>query len=191
MDSFVAHYLGILPQPIAYLIVFFGMFFEGDALLFITGFLTHQGYFEFLPILATVLSGVFIGDNLWYRLGFWIKNSDNALKKWVERITQPFDAHIINNPLRTIFLSKFTYGFNHAILIRAGSLGIKWKKLEESDLLASFCWVLAVGGLGYASSASFSLFKHYIRFGEIALATGFGIFLLIEYIVTKKTKKKL
>ena len=142
-----------------------------------------------LPI--SVFSGVIVGDNLWYRLGSWLKNSTRFFTRWVEKIAKPFDENLRNRPLRTIFISKFTYGFNHAILVRAGALGIKWKKLEESDLLATIVWVFIVGGLGYASSASLFYFKKYLRFGEIALLIGLILFCTLEYFVTRKSKKEL
>ncbi len=179
-------------QPIAYAIIFFGMWIEGDALLFLAGFLLHQEIFDFIPLLVVVVSGVLIGDNLWYQLGGWLKcHSSNSFYRWTERLTKPFDQHLIERPLKTIFFSKFTYGLNHLILVRAGALGIKWKKLEESDLLATCVWIMIVGGLGYLSSASLQSFRHYLRFGELALALGAVAFVVIEYWISKNSRKKL
>lgn len=190
MDSILLPYLTAW-KPLAYAIIFLGMILEGDALLFIAGFLTHQGVFELLPILATVCGGVFIGDNLWFELGVRWKNSSSRLMQWVEKLAKPFDLHLQTKPLRTIFISKFTYGFNHAILVRAGILGIRWKKLEESVLLADLFWIFIVGGLGYLSSASFARFKHILGFTEAALALGLAGFIFLELFLTRQSKKKL
>ncbi len=189
MDSLM--HLGAIWKPFAYAIVFTGMILEGDAVLFIAGFLAFQGYFDIVSIFFTVLSGVIIGDTLWYRLGVWIKDSHAFLGRWIGRIAQPFDERLLRDPLKTIFISKFTYGFNHAIIVRAGSLGIKWKNLEKSDILASLFWILVVGGLGYASGASFPLFKQYLKFGEIALGSAFLLLIAVEFFIAKKTKKKI
>ena len=192
MESILSHYLDLsVWKPIAYLVVFIVMILEGDVALFAAGFLTHQEFFQFLPIILTLFSGVFLGDNLWYRLGNWLNNSTSFFERWIEKIAKPFDEHLRNKPIRTIFISKFTYGFNKAMLMRAGALGIKWKKLEESDLLATFFWIIIVGGLGYASSASLIAIKKYLRFGEIAFAIGIVVFIIIEFLVTKKAKRKL
>lgn len=190
MTSLIASYLGFL-GPLGYILLFLGMIFEGDAVLFLAGFLTHQGFFEPIPMAATVLWGVIVGDNLWYSLGLKFKKSSFFLNRWARRITAPFDGHLLNKPMRTIFISKFTYGLNHAILVRAGELGIKWKHLEKGDILATLLWAAIVGGLGYFSSASFSLVKSYLRFTEIALLLGFLIFFGLEYLITEKTKKRL
>lgn len=166
------------------------MIFEGDAVLFISAFLVHQGALSLLPVLLTTLWGMILGDNLWYSLGLKLKKSDSFLNKWAEKLTQPFDEKLKSSPLQTIFLSKFTYGIGHVIFFRAGALKIKWRKIEQSDILATLFWMSIVGSLGYFSGASFSYIKHYLRFGEIALLLGLFIFFGLEYLITKKANKK-
>ncbi len=73
------------------------------------------------------------------------------------------------------------YGFHHAILIRAGALRIPKTKFVNTDLVATLCWVLLVGGLGYFSSVSFSLLRHYLRYAEFGV-----IFVVIAYFVLDK-----
>ena len=190
MESHILSYLNYW-EPLGYIIVFLGMMFEGDTFLFIASFLAHQGIFQPIPLFVTALWGMVLGDNLWYSLGFKLRNSDSKLVRWAEKATGPFDEHLKNNPLRTIFIAKFTYGINHAIILRAGTLKIKWKDLEKSDILATILWIVIVGALGYFSGASFGYVKHYLRYGEIAILIGLIIFLGLEYFITKKTKRKL
>jgi len=189
MESLIFQYLTAW-EPLAYIIIFFGMMVEGDTVLFIAAFLTHQGILHILPALLTALWGMILGDNLWYTLGFKLKNSNTFLNQWAEKLAKPFDEHLKNHPLRTTFLSKFTYGVGHAIFFRAGAIRIRWGKLEQSDILATLFWMAVVAGLGYFSSASFSLAKHYLRFGEIALLLGLIIFFTLKHLIVKKSKGK-
>ncbi len=190
MDSLILSYLNYW-EPLGYIIVFLGMMFEGDTFLFIASFLAHEGAFQIFPLFITALWGMILGDNLWYSLGFKLQNSDSWLVRWAEKVSGPFDEHLKNNPLRTIFIAKFTYGMNRAIILRAGTLKIKWQDLEKSDILATISWMFIVGGLGYFSSASFVYVKHYLRYGEIALLLGLIIFFGLEYLITKRTRKEL
>lgn len=189
MESFLFHYLTFW-EPLAYILIFLGMMIEGDTVLFVAAFLTHQGILHPFPMLLTALWGMILGDNLWYTLGFRLRNASTFLNRWAEKLAQPFDEHLKNHPLRTIFISKFTYGVGHAIFFRAGAIRIRWRKLEQSDILATIFWMAIVTGLGYFSSASFSLVKRYLRFGEVALLLGLIIFFTLEHLIVKKSKGK-
>ncbi len=187
MESLILPWL-LWYQPLVYAILFAGMIVEGDAVLFIAGFLAHQGYISPLLAAGIALAGAFFGDTLWFRIGKRLRTSNSRFSRVVERLAAPFDQRLSEHPIKTIFLSKFAYGLNKTILIRSGWLGMSWKKLEESDLLAILLWIFIVGGLGYVSSASFSAFRHYFKFAEVGLGIGLIAFLVLEYFITKKTK---
>lgn len=189
MESLIFSYL-IEWEAFVYPLIFIGMIFEGDLILFISAFLIHQGILHPVPVIMTVLWGMILGDNLWYTLGLKFRNYYPSLNKWAEKLAQPFDEHLKNRPFRTVFLSKFTYGIGHAIFFRAGAIRIKWGKLEQSDILATIFWMIIVAGLGYFSSASFTYAKHYLRFGEIALLLGLIIFFTLKHLIVKKSKGK-
>ncbi len=192
MENFLLHSLAAW-QPIGYVILFIGMMLEGDTVLFIAAYLTHAGYFSLVPMILTGLWGMLLGDNLWYSLGLHLRRSKTLefISRWAEHLAEPFDTHLRENTFRTVFISKFTYGFNRAIITRAGMLNLKWKKIEESDILATLLWMTIVGGLGYFSSASVSYFRNYIQFGEFSILVAIIIFFIFERIVTRLFKKQL
>ncbi len=192
MESLFAHYLTIW-EPLGYIVIFIGMMFEGDTVLFTAVFLAHQGYLSFLPAILAALWGMILGDNLWYTLGVKMRFGQKfpIAAQWAEKLAKPFDEHLRQNPFRTIFLAKFTYGFNRAIITRAGMLNIKWKKLEESDILATLLWMAIVGVIAYFSSASLSYLKDYLKYGEVALFIGIVFFIILERIISAQSKKRL
>ncbi len=192
MESLLLSYLNSW-EPLGYLIIFLGMMVEGDFIMFTAAFLAHQGILGFVPAFLSALWGMILGDNLWYSLGLKIRNSSrfSFITAWAEQNAKRFDERLIKNPLRAIFIAKFTYGFNRAILIRAGMLRLKWRKIEQSDILATLLWMAIVGGLGYFASASFSLVKHYLRFAEVALVLGLFIFFCAENLIAQRTKENL
>lgn len=185
IESFFLHYVLNL-GPLAYLIAFVGMMIEGDALLFTAAFLTHQGYFDFRFMLPTLVAGVLFGDLGWYWLGHWMHHySTSSLAHWIHRIAKPLDRHLLSRPRRTIFISKFTYGVHHAILIRAGALRLNIREFLKDDLYATSAWIALIGGLGYLSAASFVLIKHYVKFAEVALLLGLAAIFIISHIIVR------
>lgn len=177
-------------QTLGYIIIFLGMMIEGDIFLFTVGFLTHQGYFEFGIAFLVVFSGVIIGDNLWYALGEMV-NENSVLGRFITRLTKPFDKHLKSRTIRTIFITKFAYGLHRPTLIRAGMLKLPLKKFIEGDIIAIIFWIFIVGGLGYLSSASFILMRHYLRYTELTLLFGLILFILISHFIRHISKKEL
>lgn len=190
MESLLFQYLTAW-ESFIYPLIFLGMIIEGDVILFVSAFLIHQGILHPVPVIMAVLWGMLLGDNLWYTLGLKFRNAYPSLNKWAERLAAPLDEKLKKQLFRTIFITKFTYGIRSAIFFRAGTLKIRWAKIEPADILATLTWMIIVSGLGYFAGASFALIKRYLRFGELALLLAIVAFILIQRFITKKTKKSL
>lgn len=178
-------------HPLGYILIFLGAFLEGDAVVFTTGFMAHREIIQPIAGLITLFTGAILGDIFWYFLGRELKNSRWFINRWVTKITEPFDDHIIKKPLKTIFVSKFTYGLHHPILMRAGALNVPFKTYIKNDIISSALWILVVGSLGFASGASYVILKRYLKYGEAAILLLFVMFFFLDYFIAKKTKKKL
>lgn len=182
----------ILSPAIAYTIVAVGMFIEGDIVLFSAAFVASLGYLDIGNLAMVVFISMIFGDAIWYTFGKGIRSATgNWLNKRVSKITAPFDAHIKERPFHTIFLSKFAYGFHHAILLRAGSLKIPYPDLLRADIIATFVWMIIVGGLGYASGSWLPRGEQYLREAGVILLAGIIIFIIVEQIIVRQTKKRL
>jgi membrane protein DedA with SNARE-associated domain len=181
-------------RSLGYAVVFMGMIFEGDIVLFTSSFLAHQGFFDIGDLAFFVLAGVFIGDSLWYLAGRLIDNhlSGNSrlslVNRWMAKMAVPLDTRLLNYPFRTILISKFFYGFHHALLTRLGTLRFSWKRFIKIDFISNLLWAFVVGGLGYFSGAAFFASKHYLRLAEIGLLLALILFFVIKHFVIKKLK---
>jgi membrane protein DedA with SNARE-associated domain len=178
-------------KPLGYILVFFGMVFEGDGVLFTAAFLTAEGFFDKGDMLITVFLSVIFGDMLWYWVGRRYISSFPRITGWVNRFAGPFDRHLTESPTRTLLLTKFAYGAHHAVLIRAGMSKMDFKKFIKSDLISIFVWVAIIGGLGYFSSVSLSYEKKYLRYAEIALLIALVLFFTAEHYIKKFSQKEL
>lgn len=190
MESFFLSYISYW-KPLAYFFVFLGMILEGDMVLFTVSFLAFTGLLNWILVLFTVLSGIWIGDLFWYWIGTHLKGSNNFLARWVHRITTPFDQHIAKRPFKTILISKFAYGIHHAILIRAGALGIPVKKYIRIEIVSSLLWITIIGGLAYFSKQSFDHVRHTLHKAELSLLFGVIVFFIFWKIMSKLIRKGL
>jgi len=189
MESLVLNSLSDY-QIINYLAALLGMVFEGDTALFIIAFLTSQGFFDFLTIFLVVFWGTFFGDLLWYWFGLNIKDG-TLIKKWADRIASPFDDHLVKRNFRILFISKFTYGIHHALLVRAGILKMNFKTIARNVFISTIFWVPIIGSIGYFSGTSAPLFKKYLKYTEVILLVFVLLFIFLQHYVSRCSKKKL
>lgn len=171
-----------------YSLIFFGMLFEGDAVLFVSSFLVHRGVLDFWDVLSVALIGALVGDAMWYWIGTQLKE-ENFLSKWFHRITHPFDDQLQRSPFYAIFVSKFMYGFHHALLFRAGALRISKKKFFSSDLVATLFWMSVISMLAYGTSLSIHIVRHYVRVAELTAALVLILYILLEKKIARILKK--
>jgi membrane protein DedA with SNARE-associated domain len=164
------------------------MFLEGDIFLFSAFFLAREGVFNLWPLIGFSYFGVLLGDLMWYRLGIKVDKSNSRLLRHAEKIAAPFDEHLISRTFRTIFISKYTYGIYHAILLRAGMLRFPIRRFVGYDAVSTIAWMSIVGGLGYFSSFYFSMIKNYIKFAEVGLLLGVLLFVFVSYYLARKSK---
>lgn len=177
---------------LGYVAIFLLMTIEGDLFLFTAAFLTHLGFFEPLTMFLTVLSGVTVGDLAWYWLGLRLQSHGGVrIGRWAQKLAAPFDDHLRSRTFHTIFLSKFIYGLHHAILVRAGMLGMKLDRYVKIDFVSNIFWILVIGGLGFVSSLSFDRIRHQIKLVEVVILLMLCAFVLVSYLVSYTAKKKL
>lgn len=194
MGTIFLHYF-LIWKPLGYALVFIGMIFEGEILIFTSLFLARQGFLELSYAVITLFSGSLFGDLLWYWSGIYLGNSKwrvgRLIYKWFGHLTKPFEGHLVKRPFYTTFISKFVYGVHHPLLLRLGVLEIKILDYIKIDALAIFLWMMIIGSLGYFAGAYFHLIRQYLRIAEIGLVIGVVIFIVASHFVSNYLKKRL
>lgn len=160
-----------------YMALAFGIFIEGDAVLYTAGFLAHRGIFDPSLTFLWLLAGATLGDIVWYKLGAYLETKDNVVVRWLKKVTNPLGPYLQHHPKKSLFISKYLYGINHAVLCKAGAMSIPLKELIRHDLPANIVWIATVGGLGYVVSSGLVHLKFSVRMVEFSLI--FGVILLI------------
>lgn len=174
---------------LAYTIIFIGMLFEGEVFLFTAFFLASGGYIDPMDTLFFVVAGTLSGDVLWYLVGPYAEKI-GFIKKILSRVAGKIDDQLKKRPVFTILISKFIYGFHRPTLLRAKLAGISLRQFINIAFPASIAWIAAIAALAVLFSASIGLFKTYLKFAEIGLLIGIGIFILADYLISQFYRKK-
>jgi membrane protein DedA with SNARE-associated domain len=177
-------------QNYLYLIIFFGMFIDAALTVFAAVFLMSTGSIAVLPGALALLFGIFAEQIFFYWVGLKLAKRE-WLARWANKIAAPFDRHLQARPFRTLVISKFIYVLHHGLLLRSGMLKLPLKKFAEYSAYISLIWLLAIGSLGLAFSASYQQFKKTLRFAELVPLVLILFFLLAERLLQKRLKKEL
>jgi len=190
METIFLQYISNLGWLI-YVIVFIGMFVEGDAILFTVFYLASLGHLDVWLLFGISVIGVIVGDMIWYRIGEHLEKRSEFFRKIAAKMTKTIDKRLHKYPFSTLCITKFTYGIHHAVLLRAGAMHMSLKKYFLTMSFAAITWTSIIGGLAYFSSLSIELLKRYIRYGEVGLLIGIILFLIIMHLLSKIGNKEV
>ncbi len=179
LDIFIVHPL------LGYLLVFFGMFIEGDLVLFAAAFLARLGTFSLLPLIGVTLFGMLTGDLLWYALGKYHDRFPARLVAFYNRVASPFDQMLATRLFRTLLITKFAYGIHRLLLARAGSVNAPFAQFFKIDIIATLIWAAAIIALGWFGGFAIEASRSYIKFAEWGLLIGLVLLVFAEKALRK------
>ncbi len=180
---------------LAYLVLFFGMFIEGEVFFLTAAIFAIEGYLNWWIIFGVTFVGVILGDIAWYFLGRYSKNT--KFGGWVSRKFSGYEDWLQENfetrYLWLAFVSKFLYYVNRITPLLAGWQRLDFKKFFKIHLVAGFTWLAFVFLLG----KFFGIIINAIGI-KIVLHRLYWIFLILggvviggEYLLRKLFVKKL
>ncbi len=190
MESFIAHVATLSPL-LMYGGIFIGFMLEANTVLFSTMFLAEQGALSLTTLLPIALIGSMAGNILFYAIGYAASRKPNRYTRVTDIISKPFDHHLRERPWSTILLTKFVYGLNCAIIVRAGQIRMTVKKFLIIDTACTFIWLIIVGAIGYGSGTFFSITAQDVKHAEIGLLVALALFFAIKHFISTYIKKEL
>jgi membrane-associated protein len=149
--------VGVYGYIILFVIIFFESFpltfyLPGDSLLFTTGFLASQGYFNIAVLLPTLFIASVLGYNFSYFMGhrlrdFIINSNDRYWfkKKHLDYTKAFFDKY----GHKTVIIGRFVPIVRSFSPTMAGSVNMHFKKFTRDSILGGFIWIFSVTLLGY------------------------------------------
>ena len=170
---------------LAYIIIFFGLVFEGELILISTGILAHLGAFNFWFALFFVLLGGFSKTLIGYSLGKYLYNkfNHNRFFKYVEKRVNHYMPHFKAKPFWSIFISKFIIGANHLVILFSGFERINYKKFLKAEIISTLIWAPLLLSIGYIFSQTALYITNEIwRFSMIVLVL-IAIFIIFDKLI--------
>lgn len=190
MDLYIANYLAQLGVFI-YLLIAIAIFLEGEAVIFGVMFLAYQGSLNIYTSVAVIIISVLFTDIISYHIGYYGPNVLPRIARFYERIVHPMDGKLHKMSFLTFLISKFTYGFHRAVLIRSGMLHLPFWKFFKINLLTSSIWVITISAIAFASWKSLSYIQKSLHYVEVGLIIGVIGILIGSHIIAHLSKKSL
>lgn len=167
----------------------FGFFLPGSSLLFTSGFLASQGFFEIWTLMALLTIAAVLGDNVGYWLGarFGIKLFSRPDSRFFRREhldkTRNFYARY---GAITILLARMVPMVRTFAPIFAGIAGMNYFVFMFYNLIGAVVWGGGVVYAGYILGEIFPQSSEYVEIIVIAIVVLSCIPLVIEYFRHKK-----
>lgn len=189
METLILQYLQSM-GPFVFVIIFAGLLFEGEGVIFTAFYLAHEGYINIWTLITVTIVGAFTADILWFFIGVHLDKHFPRLRKWSGKFASKVDSLILKRPYHTIFIVKFTYGLCRATQLRCGVVGLPFRTYIKADLIAVPVWATLIATLGYLSAAGFHYFKAYLKYAELGILIGLVVIFALTHLLSKREIKE-
>lgn len=158
-----------------YLVVFAGMFLEGEAVLIMGALLAHRGDLELAPVILAGFIGAWLIDHIFFLLGrFRGRPFLDRRPLWKDK-SERFLEMLHHHHNWLIVCLRFMWGFRTVGPFMVGVSGVPIWKFTLLDGIGSLAWATVFGILGYFIGNTLQLFIEEIREYESALALMIGV----------------
>jgi membrane protein DedA with SNARE-associated domain len=172
------NHLQALIQHYGYLAVFIGALLEGETILVMAGFLSHEGYLNLAGVMAVAAFGGFLGDQFFFALGRFRGRQILARFPSIQARAARVGALVVRHQNWLIVFIRFMYGLRVAGPILLGMTPVSHLRFAVVNLLGAMIWAALIGGAGYLFGQAVELFLHDAQRYEaflLAAILGLGI----------------
>jgi undecaprenyl-diphosphatase len=157
-----------------------GLFFPGESIVLVGGFLAGQGVFDLDALIVTISFAAITGDTIGYELGRHLGRA------WLERHARRFgvrekefakiDHFLTRHGGKAAFFSHFMHLLRALMPFMAGASRMPYKRFVFSNALGCIVWASLFSLAGYFLGESWKLFEKWI--GRAGAVIG-GLLVLI------------
>jgi membrane protein DedA with SNARE-associated domain len=113
-----------------------------------------------------------------------------VLEKWGKRLhftrnlVERLEEYFKNHSVKTLFITRITWGFSMLSFMIAGSFKMKFKKFAVINLVTAIIWVFSMVGIGYIFGASYKALSIVTKSIRLGLTIGlFAVIVLISFLI--------
>jgi membrane protein DedA with SNARE-associated domain len=181
---------------VAYFFLYLAIIFIGNIASFSAFWIIIAGKLNFINIFIVLILtylGDISGDILWFNLGKIFRGTKigNFILKKIPNKNGQFEKLIQENGLRWFIYSKFFYGSSPLVVFSMGWSNVNFKKMLRLTLITTLIWLPIFGIisasliLGLIPLSTINIFKKF----EWLFIIGLGLFILLEFLLSKLIKK--
>lgn len=173
-------------QVWVYVIIYFGLIFEGELFLISAGILAHLGAINFWFALFFIILGGFSKTLLGYMLGemLYKKFNHHTFFRYIEKRVYSIAPRFKEKPFWSIFVSKFIMGANYWVVIFSGYQKIDFKKFLKAEISSTLIWAPLLLSLGFFFGyTALHISREIWKFSMVILAL-FIMFVLFDKFVS-------
>lgn len=176
---------------LSYLIIFFGIFIEGEVILLLAGVLSHKGFLDISDVIIIASSAVVLHDLLYWSIGRKLlkTNKKRILFVNLEKLRGFLEKLRVGDGLY-IFISKFAWSLNRIVLISSGYLKTPVRELLRYSIPAAFVWSITLISLGHVFAFKTGLLKKDIKTAAVLLTIFIVGIILLESLLKKAIIRK-
>lgn len=196
IESLPEHgYLIILAFAILEALAFFGVLIPGTIIVIILGFFSFLKYWNFAAVFFLIFVGAVIGDTF----SFWLgkKYGIKILEKLGRYRLYKFlgldlaAAFLGSNERKSIIIGRLIGPSRAFTPFLVGSVGMRFKKFLNADILSVFLWSILYLGIGAMFGSSMPLIEKLIDHVEFLFLFFIGIIFLFSFIARIAFKRPL
>ncbi|MFO0719076.1 MAG: DedA family protein [Candidatus Paceibacterota bacterium] len=174
-----------------YVAVFLGSIFDGEAVVLLSGLLSHENYLSFPWIIFWAFLGAMSNDAWWFLLGRYRGGKILESWRWFGKIMGKPVAIMGKNPTTLSFFMRFMYGFRQVIPFSIGMSNLSTRKFFLWNGLGAIIWITIFGGLGYAMGSFLETFWGRLKHFELILVITIFLTLFLINLVVRIIKNIL
>lgn len=173
-------------EQFGYMALFIGVFFEGETILVLAGFLAFQGYLHLDLVILIAFLGACAGDQLWYSLGRRYGDRILARNRRWRRLGDKALSRLRRRPALWVLGFRFVYGVRTVMPVAIGVSGYPPARFTLFNLIGAAVWAGALGLAAYHFGTLLQVTIGHIRRYEFYVLGGFlalgGVLWLNRYV---------
>lgn len=160
-------------------VIFVGTFLEGETILVMAGFLSHQGSLNPYGVAVSAFLGSFMGDQLLFYIGRRHASHPFVVRISRRPIFEKIMTLIADHPKKFTLSFRFIYGIRTISPIALGLTNIKIRDFLVLNAIAAAIWASAFTALGYVFGKAFENFLGEIKAVEQKVLIAIAIALVV------------
>ena len=169
-------------------LVLIGTFLEGETIVIVAGFASHQGLFDPVHVAALAALGSFCCDQMWFFIARKFGHRP-VIQRMKHRPAFERALHFLErHPTAFIFSFRFVYGIRNVSPAVIGLSEIDAHKFFVLNALAAMLWATAFTSIGYVFSNSIEELLgdlHRLEYTALAII-GAGIMVFVLYKLARR-----